>query len=290
MSYPIIMHINYCEQGQSLAETCRKAVGWGFDGVEFRRSRKGRDETVGQYLDEIQSAVEASGLSLVLFGSPGPQLLSPDPDVRRRDVDRAVDFYTDVHQRFGVTTANLLTGSLHNPDENIPYSDYTRHGSFIATDEQIKWQVDGCREMADRLSGTGIKFGFETHMVYLHDTVDAALRLVAAIDRPSIGINLDYGNQLHMPEHPPLEDAVSLAKDHLHYVHLKNSVPVHGTAGRIATGLAEGEINNREFVRLLASVGYKGPLCIESPRGGDREWFAPADIGYLKSVLADLGL
>ncbi len=30
------MHINYCEQGQTIPEICEKAASWGFSGVEFR--------------------------------------------------------------------------------------------------------------------------------------------------------------------------------------------------------------------------------------------------------------
>ena len=53
MSLPIIMHVNYCEQGQTIPEMCRKAVGWGYDGIEFRRYRRGVEETTEQYLDTI---------------------------------------------------------------------------------------------------------------------------------------------------------------------------------------------------------------------------------------------
>ena len=42
MEWPIIMHVNYCEQGQTIEEICEKAVKWGFDGVEFRRIEKTR--------------------------------------------------------------------------------------------------------------------------------------------------------------------------------------------------------------------------------------------------------
>ena len=57
MSVPIIMHINYFEQGQSLDETCRKAVALGFDGIEFRQKRDGIDEGFEEYLDEVAEAV-----------------------------------------------------------------------------------------------------------------------------------------------------------------------------------------------------------------------------------------
>lgn len=290
MSYPVIMHITYCEQGQEIADICRKAVDWGFDGIEFRRRRIGIDETREEYLDALEAGVRASGLREVLFGYPGPLLTKPDAAERDREVKEAISFYRHVAERFSVRTVNLLTGGLANPDGSVPYSDYTRHGSFIATDEQWQWQVKGCRELADGLSDLPLRFGFETHMVYLHDTIDAVKRLVARIGRPSVGLNLDYGNLVAFPEHPSLEEAMESVRGILHYVHLKNSVAVPDAPGRIAIGLGDGEINTRQLLRLLGRAGYDGPICLEGPRSGDREWFARQDIAYFRQLLGELGM
>jgi sugar phosphate isomerase/epimerase len=288
MAYPIIMHVNYCEQGQTVEEICQKAARWGFDGVEFRRKRSGVQETTGEYLDKLEKGVRASGLRQVLFGYPGPLLVMEDPGEREREVGEAIAFYRHVAERFGATTVNLLTGNIRNPDKSIPYFDSAKHGSFVATAEQWQWQVKGCQDMADGLKDVPIRFGFETHPVYIHDTVEAVKRLVDDINRPSIGANLDYGNMLGFEKRPSLEEAVRMLGDKIHYVHLKNSAAFHGGAGRIATALGEGQINNREFIRLLMGTGYEGPVCIEAPRSGDREWFAQQDLAYVTSVMADL--
>ncbi|HET6485302.1 MAG TPA: sugar phosphate isomerase/epimerase family protein, partial [Spirochaetia bacterium] len=271
MAYPVIMHVNYCEQGQEIEEICQKAARWGFDGVEFRRKRIGVAESMEDYLDRIEKGVKAAGLKHVLFGYPGPLLVKTDAAERRREVAEAISFYQLVARRFKVKTVNLLTGTLQNPDKSFSYFDYTRHGSFLVTKEQWDWQVKGCQEMADGLKDVDIRFGFETHMVYVHDTVDAVRRLVAEIDRPSIGVNLDYGNIIDFQEHPSLEESIEALRGRIHYVHLKNSAPLRGAPGRMGTALAEGEINNRQFVRMLVDAGYKGPICIEAPRAGDRE-------------------
>ncbi len=290
MAYPVIMHITYCEQGQTVGEICRKAADWGFDGVEFRRRRIGVEETSAAYLDALEAGIRASGLRHVLFGYPGPILTKPDAAERAREVTEAVAFYRHVAERFGVRIVNLLTGNLSNPDQHVPYFDYTKHGSFIATPEQWQWQVRGCQDLADGLAGVPIRFGFETHMVYLHDTIAAVKQLVERIGRPSIGCNLDYGNIIDFPEHPGLEEAVESVRSILHYVHLKNSVGVRGAAGRIPVGLGDGEINTRQLLRLLRGIGYEGPICLEGPRPGDREWFAQADVACLRRLLDDLGM
>ena len=276
MGYPVIMHVNYCEQGQTVVEICQKAAAWGFDVVEFRRKRYGVEETTEEYLDKLEMGVKASGLKQVLFGSPGPLLVKEDAGERELEVEEAVAFYRHVAERFGVRTVNLLTGWLGSPDP--------------VTDEQWAWQVKGCRDMADGLKDVDIRFGFETHRGYVHDTVESTRKLVEEVDRPSIGGNLDYGNMVGRQERPSLEEAVRAFGDKLHYVHLKNSASLRRVQGRIATQLGEGEINNRQFMRLLMETGYNGPLCIEAPRAGDREWFAQQDLAYIKSVLTDLGV
>ncbi len=289
MAYPVIMHVNYCEQGQTVEEICRKAANWGFDGVEFRRRRSRVEETREEYLNSLADGVESSGLRHVLFGAPGPDLSKADAGEREREVEDAIEFYRIAADRFGVDTVNLLTGNIRNPNPDIGYFERTQHGSFIATDEQWQWQIDGCRALADGLDGVDIRFGFETHPVYLHDTIEATKKLIDAIDRPAIGANLDFGNMLGFDGHPSLEESIRTFGDKLHYVHLKNSASVRGGSFRIATALGEGQINNREFMMLLMDIGYEGPVCIEAPRPGDREWFAQQDLAYIKSVLADLG-
>ncbi len=290
MKYPVIMHITYCEQGQEISDICRKAVDWGFDGVEFRRRRIGVQETAEAYLDALEKGVRASGLKNVLFGYPGPLLTKEDPAEREREVKDAIWFYRHVAGRFGVRWVNLLTGGLNNPDEKVPYFEYTKHGSFIAAEKQWQWQVKGCQDLADGVADLPLRFGFETHMVYLHDTIDAVKKLVKLIGRPSMGLNLDYGNIVDFPSPPSLEEALKSVQGILHYVHLKNSVSVRGAPGRVATGLGDGEINNRQLLRSLAAMGYEGPIVLEGPRAGDREWYAQQDIAYLRRVLADLGL
>ncbi|HRU04832.1 MAG TPA: sugar phosphate isomerase/epimerase family protein [Candidatus Brocadiia bacterium] len=288
MKNPVIMHINYCEQGQTIEETCQKAVRWGFDGVEFRRRRSGAQETPEQYLDVIAKAAKAAGLKHVLFGAPGPDLTQGDEACRRNEVESYIAFYRMAKQRFpGLTVANAMSGTLLNPDKSLPYSDYTRHGSFIATEDQWAWAIEGWKAVGAAGVELGVRFAFETHMCYIHDVPASVRRLCDAIGSPAVGANLDYGNIANFPTPPTLAQSIDLLKDRLYYIHLKNSVILApGLVYRCP--LADGQINNREFLRLLRAINYQGPLCVEAPRGGDREWFAKQDLAYIRSVMADL--
>ena len=40
--------------------------------------------------------------------------------------------------------------------------------------------------------------------------------------------------------------------------------------------------------KILKQSGYSGFICIESPRKGDREWYAKQDIFYIKQLLEEI--
>lgn len=282
MNQPIIMHINCCEQGQSIEDACRKCAELGFDGIEFRRKRSVPEEDVKDYLDSVSREVEKYKIKYVLFGSPGLQKLNGSNAEREQELEEMSEFYELASSRFKLSVCNTFAGPLL--DKSVPYSEYTKNGSFIATDEHWEYAVNSFKELGKLAQKLGFRFAFETHMCYLNDTIESTVRLVKAIDNPAVGINLDYGNLVYFKDAPPLRETVALAGENLFYVHLKNSISLPG-GGRIPTGLSDGDINNREFLKILKKAEYKGPLCIEVPRSGDREWFAEKDIHYLRKLM-----
>ena len=139
MSLPIIMHVNYCEQGQTISEMCRKAVAWGFDGIEFRRKHTGVEETPEEYLDGIAKSAKEAGLGQVLFGGPGVDLMTEDTAARKAQVGEGLQFYRLAAERVKLTVCNIMAGSLRNPDRSIPYGEYDRQGSGIASEDHYRW-------------------------------------------------------------------------------------------------------------------------------------------------------
>lgn len=281
----LVMHINYLEQGQSLDYLCRRAVEWGFDGVEFRH----KTATSGDpepYLDRIASAVAQSGLRLVSFGMPGPDLMLADPNQRDREIYDYEHFLTLVAERFTLTALNTAVGALLHPDPKVNPEDYTLQGSAISREEHWEQAVEGFRRIAVTCERLDLQLALEIHPGYLHDLPAPTLKLIEMIGSNRIGANLDYGNVVYFPGHPSLEDSVGMLSKHLLLVHLKNSVSVGGH--RLPVSLSEGEINHRSFLSLLRNHEYHGSLCIEAPRSGDRESFAKPDLDYLKTLLSDL--
>ncbi len=288
MNNPVIMHCNYGEPIESIDTIVDLAVNWGFDGIEFRRKRFDIVEDRDTYLDRIAKATERTKLKHVLFGAPGPDLTGTDADARKREVDDAIAFYREAAKRFKLTVCNTMTGLLKS---DAPFMEFDKHGSAIATDEQFQWAVEGFQTLGDVATELGFKFAFETHNVYYHDLPAATMKLVRAIDRESVGVNLDYGNILIYPEMPvSLAETIETCKDRTYLLHLKNLYLTPGDRYNhfIPCPLSAGVINNREFLALVHANGYDGPIGIEQPRQGDRLHYAPQDLAYLKSLMAEI--
>lgn len=212
--------------------------------------------------------------------------MAKEPAEREREIHDAVAFYRSAARRFRLSVCNTFTGPLKNPDPKVPCHEYDRQGSAVATDEHWAWAVEGFKVMGDLAVDLGFRFAFETHMTYLHDLPAVARQLVDRIDRPAVGVNLDYGNAVYFTENKSLRETVAELGGSLYYTHLKNSMALD-SGGRISTALSQGDINHREYVGLLMEAGYDGPLCIEAPRAGDREWYAQQDLAYIRSVIAE---
>lgn len=290
MSLPVIMHINYCEQGQSMDEVCQKAAAWGFDGIEFRRIWAFQEEEPESYLDRLAKAFNKAGLKEAVFGYDYPDALTDETTDCDAVIEKASQFYKLATERFNIKVCNAFSGILLSQDEADTYSDYHRNGSFAATEKQWKMAAEGYKKLGKVAEGMGFRFAFETHMCYLHDLPASAKRLADMSESPAVGVNLDYGNTVYFKaEIPDIEEAIKIIGNKLFYLHLKNSIGTESGV-RVPTSLADGEINHRKYLKALKQAGYNGFICIEAPRSGDREWFAQQDIKYIRALMKDVGL
>ncbi|MBI3947228.1 MAG: sugar phosphate isomerase/epimerase [Armatimonadetes bacterium] len=275
MRPPLIMHINYCQKGEAVRDVCRSAVARGFDGVEFPHAPVGGVPCAPEeYLDSIAREQKASGLRLVLFGVH-VRFLFPDPAQRAAAIRETATFLQLAAERLDVVLCNTAaSGPLLQP-------------SATASDDLFRIYAEGYQRLGDVAAELGLRIAFEVHPGFPHDLPEPTMRLVELVDRPNVGVNLDYGNIVYMERAPSLEDSIRIVAGKLTYVHVKNSIGIPG-GSRFQVGLPDGDINHRAYLRLLRQAGYAGPFGLEFPRGGDREWHARRDIRYLKSVLSDL--
>lgn len=283
----VLVHINYFEQGQSLARACKITRELGADGIEFRRKPGGYPKSDLDYLDEISFALDEHPLDWVSFGAPGVDLMTADEARKEQEIEAAEKFYRKAASRFPLRVVNTFTGDLRNPDPSLPGHDYARHGSALATEAQWNSAAEGFRRLSLIAEEFGFRFAFETHGVYLHDTLEATLRLVHAIHSSHVGILWDHVNLMLFPKVPDFAEVLQAAGPHLFSVHLKNLMvpPSRFLAG---SSLGGGILNIRDQLAQLHRAGYDGPLCIESPRAGDREEFLREDLSYLLRLLREI--
>ena len=291
-----IMHINYGEitydsyGKKSIEDICKQAADIGFDGIEFRGvpPKELSDLSFKEYATQIAAASKKFGLSEILFAIGIRDCTNEDKEVRAKAIAAAVEKAEIVSDICGTTVCNTFASNIRSSISTAPGTSYEFHGSAAATQKDWDLTVDTFQEFGKKVEKLGIKFGFETHMNYIHDLPEPAKKLVDLIDSPVIGINMDYGNTAYFPVRPTVEETIDIYGDKLFYTHLKNSSPVPGSGLRMATGLGDGEINHRIYLAKLKEVGFTGPIGIEAPRGGDRVWFAQQDFNYYKSVMESL--
>ena len=289
-----IMHINYGEitydsyGKKTIDDICKQAAEIGFDGIEFRGvpPKELSELSFKEYATQIAAAKKKYGLSEILFGIGVKDCASDDKDARAKSVAEAAEKAKIANELCGTTICNTFAAWTRSPISTAPAASYEFHGSAAATQKDWDLTVDSFQMLGRELEKIGVKFGFETHMSYIHDLPAPSKKLVDLIDSPMIGINMDYGNTAYFPVRPTVEEAIDLYGDKLFYTHLKNSSAIPGSTFRMATGLGDGDINHRLYYAKLLEVGFTGPIGIEAPRGGDRVWFAQQDLNYFKSVMA----
>ena len=193
MKNPIIMHINYCEQGQTLERIFKVATSIGYDGVEFRRFKDiyGLDQKA--YLETIAELKDAFNLPLTFFGGPELDTVTEKAEESLEGYLKFLEIADGLHL---LSTINMMTAKSVAP--GIPADLYHCDDHGYAVKDDIVWErtVETCRKIADLYPH--VHFAFETHMFYVHDTAKSARYLVDAIDRGNFGINLDYGNALYI--------------------------------------------------------------------------------------------
>ena len=287
--WPLVLHINYFEPDISWLEMCRITRELGADGIEFRQRPFHWKQTDAEYLDVLSAALAAHPLEFVSFGWPGPNLMLPDASAREAEVARCVAFYNEAARRFGTPVFNTFTGDLSNIDPTVHAYESAQHGSGVAQPEHWEWAADGFRVLAREAESNGYALAFETHGHYLHDSLAASVRLVDAIGSSHVGVLWDHANFLLYEDVPGPDKVISDLGQRLLSVHLKNwLLPPRFHASICA--LDEGIINVREQLTLLRDSGWRGPVCVESPRRGDRLAFLQRDYTYLDRTMRELGM
>ena len=200
------------------AERLQAAKDAGFDYVEMSvdesDARLARLDMSEGELDTIRAAMRATGVpigSICLSGHRKYPFGDPDPEKQARSLE-IMEKAVRLAAALGIRTIQLAGYDVY-------YSEGTAE-TRQAFEENLAKAV----RMAARV---GVQLGFETMETPFMDTVGKAMKYVAAIDSPYLGVYPDAGNLTNasLLYGRSVEEDMETGRGHIVAVHLKETVP-----------------------------------------------------------------
>jgi sugar phosphate isomerase/epimerase len=225
----------------------------GLEGTEltsyyFRR-------TDPEYLYSLRRRAYVNGLTI--SGTPvGNNFCVPPGDKRDKELAH-VKSWIDHVAMLGSQTIRVFAGSA--PKDQ--------------SEADVKaWAVDCLKQVSDYAGKRGVLLGLENHGG-ITSTVEQLLGLVAAVDSPWLGVNLDTGNF-----HERVYESIEAAAPYAVAVQVKVEVSERGKA--------KEEADLARIVRILRGAGYRGFVALEYEAAEDPRQAVPRWLGRLREAAA----
>jgi sugar phosphate isomerase/epimerase len=178
----------------------------------------------------------------------GPLTIGLVPEEYRAERIATLKQATDFASRAGIPSVTTLVGFIPESPRSPIY-----RGLLHALHEVVSY----CQEK-------DVTFCLETG----HETPVTLLRVIEDLGYDNVGINFDPANLLTYGKANPV-DALDILGGHVQSVHAKDGeYPTNGRDFGAAKPLGEGRVNFPLLISKLKSVGYTGPLTIESEVSG----------------------
>jgi L-ribulose-5-phosphate 3-epimerase len=176
-------------------ETCIDlAADMGFDGVEILHRQMEQEDN--GYLQRLKRRAFLLGLDLCGF-STHQTFLSPDRDVRRKNIDHTIRCI-ELAYAMGIPTMRVNTGTwgtsknfnelMKNKGIEPPLKGYNDENGF-------QWVTDSLGQCLKAAERCGVSMGLENHWG-LGRTARGVVRVVEALKSPWLRVTLDTGNFL----------------------------------------------------------------------------------------------
>jgi len=166
----------------------------GFDGVEILHVQMRREDNA--YLQMLKRRAFLNGLDLCGF-STHQGFVSPDPDVRRKNVDHTMHCI-GLAYKMGIPTIRVNTGRWGTTKD---FTELMKNRGIeprldgYTEEEAFKWVIDSFERCLKTAEQSGVVLGLENHWG-LGRTAEGVLRIVRAIDSPWLQVTADTGNFL----------------------------------------------------------------------------------------------
>jgi sugar phosphate isomerase/epimerase len=216
-----------------------------------------------------------------IFTGADRDLVSPDPDARKR----AVQYCKDV--------ADLAAG-VGAPVFIVAPSPVGKMAAQADAETEWQWAIESIRQAADYAATKGVKICIEAwnrYETYFVNRIDQALQLMRDVGRPNVGV---MGDTFHMNiEDDSIPDTIRRAGQDLLHIHFADS-------NRAAP--SKGHIDFLPILKALRDIDYQGYVTFEilpasadpfgtMKRGGGREFFdeyTKLSIDTIKRIEAQL--
>jgi sugar phosphate isomerase/epimerase len=243
------------------------------------------------YLDSVAEAIRAAGFEMPMLCC-SPDFTHPNPDARKRSVDREIDMVRACRRLGGPgTVCRVLSGQRHPGGSR---------------QQGIEWATECIEQVLVVARECGVVLGLENHYKdgfwqypEFAQKKDVFLELLNAIpDRTHFGVQYDPSNALVAGDDPI--DLLKAVADRVVSMHasdrylepgatLDDLRQADGTLGyspKLKHGVTGKGLNDYDAIfRILAGAGYRGWISIEDGMNGMDEM--AESLAFLRRKLAE---
>jgi sugar phosphate isomerase/epimerase len=246
------------------------------------------ESTDDAYLGRVRNAIEIRGLVMPML-CHSPDFTSPDPEERRREVERERTMI-DATARLGGGFCRVLSGQ-RRPE--------------VSRGQGVQWVVECIRSLLDHAAKQKVVLCLENHYkdnYWAHPEFaqkqDVFVQIINQIDSPWFGVQYDPSNALIAGEDPLA--LLELVKHRVVTMHAsdRHLMPGHsldelktmedsvGYASILSHGVIGQGLNDFPAIfRILRGVGFNGWVSIEDGVNGLGEIHASAE--FLRDQMAE---
>ncbi|MCA8995398.1 MAG: sugar phosphate isomerase/epimerase [Planctomycetaceae bacterium] len=257
----------------TIEECVNLAAETGFDAIEVLHIQM-EDES-NATLQRIKQAAFRSGLDLCGF-STHQGFVSPDPDVRQRNVEHTIRCI-ELAYAMGIPTMRVNTGrwgTIKSFDELMAQKGIEPKLEGVSEDEGFQWVIDSFEKCLKTAEKCGVVLGLENHWG-LGRTADGVIRVIDAIDSPWLRATLDTGNFLER-QYEQYEQLAPYAV----FVQAKTYMG-GGTWYTL-------EIDYDRVAKLLADRNYQGYVSLEFEGQAPHEQAIPESLTLLRRAFGTI--
>lgn len=239
-----------------------KIASYGYDGVEPAV----RDPALVDH-DALIAAASKHGLSIPAIGTGqawGEERLSftdPDPEVRRRAVDRIASHVPLAKKASAVIIIGLVRGIIQDG---------------VSESQAREWMLAGFKTSVEIAGKAGVRIAFEPLNRYetpLLNTATESLELIDRVGADNLGLLLDT---FHMNiEEPSIEASIRTCGERIFHFHVADSNRWYPGAGHL---------DFRRILEALFSTGYSGFVSGEFMAVPDPDVAARKGIHHLREL------